>query len=150
MPGEVRRIFLQVFTAQPQFLVWGVRRTGWRLVPSPPDPGWCFGLSSSLWREIKNGVHSRHANRSWQSLQPLLRPLLPRASSAFSWKATGWVGLSPTVPPPPSRAGHSRSPAGEGLPCPRNSQSFWRGAPLRKQKMSELEVPFKMLWSKPP
>ena len=112
---------------------------GWRLVPSP-DPGWCFGPSSSLWKEIKNGVHSRHANRSWQSLQPLLRPLLPRASSAFSWKATGWVGLSPTVPPPPSRAGHSRSPAGEGLPCPRNSQSFWRGAPLRKQKMSELEV----------
>lgn len=146
----MRRIFLQVFTAQPQILVWGKRRTGCHLVPSPPDPGWCFRPSSSLWREIKNGAHSKHAIRSRQSLQPLLRPLPPRASSAFSWKVTGWVDLSPTTPPPPLRAGHSSTPAAEGLPCPKNLQSFWRGAPLRKQKMSELEVPFKMLWSKPP
>lgn len=128
----MRRIFLQVFTAQPQILVWGMRRTGCHLVPSPPDPGWCFRPSSSLWREIKNGAHRKHANRSWQSLQPLLSPLLPRASSAFSWKVTGWVDLSPTTPPPPSRAGHSSTPAAEGLPCPRNLQSFWKGGTPEK------------------
>lgn len=60
------------------------------------------------------------------------------------------MDLSPTTPPPPSRAGHSSTPAAGGSPLPKELTVFLEGGTLRKQKMSELGVPFKMLCSKPP